>query len=215
MAFEIKTGRKLGKQVRKLARQHLNKALRALQDAKRDDNTAHQDAAVHDVRRRIKEVRALLRLVCGGLGKKFKDANHTLRKAARPLSKVRDATALMDALHATRDSHRAGRKDIFTSAEKLLRRRRINIRRQVMDEEHALRKAATAVKKVRREIAGWHLGRGSWKVIQPGLRDTYRNLRQATRQARSNAKDENFHEWRKRAKDFRYQMRLLRAIHPQ
>src|SRR4051812_3510447 len=99
MAFQIDTHKNLAKQVRKVACKRLDKTRTALRTKSHDPRTL--DKAVHPARRHIREVRALLRLVRDALGEKtYKRDNDTLRKVSRPLSEVRDATALVDAFRS-------------------------------------------------------------------------------------------------------------------
>jgi CHAD domain-containing protein len=57
-------------------------------------------------------------------------------------------------------------------------------------------------------------GRG-WKTIGPAVRATYRAGRRAFRTVSSDPSPENFHEWRKRAKDLWYHVRLLHPVWPE
>src|SRR4051794_28254839 len=57
------------------------------------------DEAVHDARKRLKEVRAALRLLREALGSRtYRQENACFRDAARPLSEVRDAKVLVSTL---------------------------------------------------------------------------------------------------------------------
>src|SRR5690348_10061771 len=104
MSFQLDNHGNLRKQVRKAASRKLDKAIKALRPRSTDSRS--KDASVHAARKRLKEVRALLRLVRNGVGEKeFQRDNKTLRNAARPLSEVRDATALLEALQSLQERY--------------------------------------------------------------------------------------------------------------
>jgi CHAD domain-containing protein len=215
MSFEIKNKGKLGEQVQKAASRQLDRALSTLR--RRSNSARSRDAAVHNARKRLKEVRALLRLVREGLGEKpFRRENEALRDAARPLSELRDATALLEALEALQEHYaRTVNKDTFKSARTGLRRRRTAIRDRVLIQGHALEKAAKGVKEVRSRANDWDLQRGSWQTLQSGLQRAYKKGHKAMTVSAGDTTDENLHEWRKRAKDIRYQLELLEPLWPE
>src|SRR5438874_2508898 len=91
VASELERTESVGDGVRRLAAARLEQALEQL-GASRSD-------AAHQVRKAIKQVRALLRLVRSELGEaRFEREDHKLRELARPLSRVRDAEALVESV---------------------------------------------------------------------------------------------------------------------
>jgi CHAD domain-containing protein len=214
MSFEIDSHQDVRKQVRKTASRQLDKALKTIRGGA---SARSRDGVVHHTRRRLKEVRALLRLVRGDLGEKtFSRDNRALRNAARPLSEVRDATALIEALKKLQEHYaKEVRNKAFESMRKALRARRVAIRRKILDKDRALQNSAATILKVRGRIDQWDLQHGAWKALQSGLFDAYDKGRQAMLTATKDPSDENFHEWRKRAKDLRYQLELLKPLWPE
>ena len=84
MAFRFKAEESVAKGIERMARGQIEKALEGLTG----QNGAAPEEVVHDVRKRFKKVRALLRLARGGLGRKLVDReNARFRDAARPLSR--------------------------------------------------------------------------------------------------------------------------------
>ncbi len=63
-------------------------------------------------------------------------------------------------------------------------------------------------------IPGWELKHDSWKLIEPGLDRSYREGRAALRRAQKDRAAESVHEFRKRAKDLWYELRLLAGSWP-
>ena len=77
--------------IRKNARRKLDGALAALDEP----GDLGLEGTVHDVRKRCKKVRGLIRLVRPGLGTEYSRANAEVRDAARELSPLRDAHAML------------------------------------------------------------------------------------------------------------------------
>ena len=91
MAFRLKRRESVADGVRRIVRRQIDDALDNLQ--------SRADEAVHDARKCFKRVRAVLRLVGDGLGNEAYDReNACFRDAGRPLTEVRDAEALVEAI---------------------------------------------------------------------------------------------------------------------
>ena len=74
--------------------------------------------------------------------------------------------------------------------------------------------ATKAIEKGRGHILAWPLETDSWKLIEAGIFQSYRRGRRAMRSVRADPGAENVHEWRKRAKDLWYQLRIVRDAWP-
>jgi len=66
----------------------------------------------------------------------------------------------------------------------------------------------------RNRINDWRLRRAGWSAVGGGLSRSYRLGRTTFRRAVTEANVESLHEWRKRAKDLWYQLRILRPLAP-
>jgi CHAD domain-containing protein len=64
------------------------------------------------------------------------------------------------------------------------------------------------------EIPGWRLEVDSFKHIVPGMEKTYARGYHGLAKAGKKSKDENLHEWRKRAKYLRYHFKILDRLWP-
>jgi CHAD domain-containing protein len=214
MPAEIQVRRDAGEQVRQTAIRQLEKALKALTRQARTPRS--QDTSVHTARKRLKEVRALLRLVRKDLGKiVFTQNNRDLRDIARPLSELRDATALLHALESLRLQGTGKlKKRPYEVVRKVLRTRRTFLRRRIIDSEGTLKKAAAELQLVHNRVNHWNFTHGTWHLLVPGLRDTYAKGQRAMRIAHRTPADEHLHEWRKRTKDLRNQLELLEPLWP-
>src|SRR5215471_7581166 len=92
MASQLREGEAGTRGVRRIVRKEIGKALQALECGR-----LPSDKAVHDARKRLKRVRAGLRLLRTALGDRlYREENASFRDAARPLTEVRDAKVLLD-----------------------------------------------------------------------------------------------------------------------
>jgi CHAD domain-containing protein len=71
---------------------------------------------------------------------------------------------------------------------------------------------AEDLKAARTRIPQWRLRPGGWRAIEPGLLRSCRRGRRAFRKAQDDPTTERLHDWRKRAKDYWYHLRLLTPI---
>jgi CHAD domain-containing protein len=100
MSFRIDPGAPLDAEIRRIADEQIGKAVAELSAPQEGDDT-HE--AIHDVRKRMKKLRALFRLVRAGDEDFFRSENARYRDTARTLSAARDRTALIEALDSLRE----------------------------------------------------------------------------------------------------------------
>jgi CHAD domain-containing protein len=166
--------------------------------------------AVHGARKDMKKLRTVLRLLRAELGpKRCKRANARFRDAARALSETRDAQVKLETLDALAERADGLPEGAVDAWRKILDRDREAAANAVRDEPTVAR-AIELIEEGLGEIEGWDLEGDSWKTIDRSLARTYRRGRRAMKGAAADG-DEAFHEWRKRAKDLWYELRLLRA----
>ncbi|MDE2865687.1 MAG: CHAD domain-containing protein [Gemmatimonadota bacterium] len=202
MAFEIRLQRDVAAEIRRVAREEVDRAIAALDGAREG-----RFKGVHDARKRFKAIRALLRLVAGRLGPTFRRENRWYRDAARQLAAVREAQASLETL------------DRLTGAEDATLRRKLEARYSARG---GLRFRDTNVPAVlieglaeaRERIAGWPLAGEGFEVIETGLRATYRRGRRGLRRAVRGASATALHEWRKDVKYHRHHLELLVGLGP-
>jgi len=180
-------------------------------DKKAGDKKATRDEAIHEARKSIKKVRALLRLVSAELGGAYPRENARLRDIAGRLSEFRDAFALI----ATFDDLKKKYKDRAGNKLHSVRAGLSRKRSQAGSEEDVgivLDRAAAALGRAAKRVKAWPLQTDGFPAIGPGLEETYRAGRKALARARKDPRPENFHELRKRVKDHWYHMRLLEGL---
>lgn len=193
------------------AHEELDRALQELTDGAKVDPVS----AVHEARKALKMERALLRLAHGSLkpGTRRRE-NQAMRDAARRLSGARDADVMIEAVDALAERY-AGQvpEASFNTIRAHFEAGRDRARAQqaAFGEIEA---AVAELSSVRHRADGWRLSDGGWGALEPGLRRGYARGRKAFAQARRQPTAENLHEWRKRAKDLWYHLRLLEPAAP-
>jgi CHAD domain-containing protein len=178
-------------------RRLLETLAKRLKRAEKALDSTSVERGVHDARRRLKKARAALRLLAPGLPRKRrKKVDRLCREAGRALAPARDGAALEAAWAALRlGGH---------GASTLRRRRRAA---ESAARARGLESARGSLRKARRAAARLELERG--RACERGRRKARERLESAALAARRGGGDESFHEWRKRAKDERYQLELL------
>jgi CHAD domain-containing protein len=199
--------------IRRVAVGRTEAALEELDDADGGDLAS----AIHGARKDLKKLRATLRLVEGRLGKDlYKAEDRRYRDAGRLLSGSRDATVKLETLAALHD--RFGESLIAGDAEQweaALEEERDEIAAAALSESGGkIGAAREAIEVGRDRIGDWPLGGGSWKLVGPGLCQSYRQGRRAMAGVLADPEVDDIHEWRKRAKDLWYQLRLVREAWP-
>jgi CHAD domain-containing protein len=87
--------------VRRIAREELDSTVGRLSQPR----PAVRDEAIHEARKGVKKVRALLRLVQSVLGDSYRTEGRVLRKAGRTLSELRDASSVIEILNQLQEKY--------------------------------------------------------------------------------------------------------------
>jgi CHAD domain-containing protein len=203
-AYRLKPGEPLREAIVRIARGRIDDAL----DELRGKSDSTPEEAVHEARKDLKKLRALLRMVRDELGEHaFARENVCFRDAGRQLAAVRDEDVMLDTLKALDIPAGMGLKLRRTLQEHL-----------AQNGGDGRRAAATGVVamlgEARDRVGDWPLERDSFDALSGGLERTYRRGRRDFRAAQAEPTVERLHEWRKRVKELWYQHTLLRALWP-
>jgi CHAD domain-containing protein len=211
-AYRLKTNEDAVAGVRRVAAGRAEKALERLRGIEEGELAS----AVHGARKDLKKLRGVLRLVRKELGKKaFKAEKQRYRHAARLLSGSRDAEVKLQTLLAL--CHRFAELPANTARrwERMLKKERDELAAAMRDKsEGQIARAIDAIKGGQEAIGQWPLRSDSWALVRSGLAKSYRDGRRAMKRALADPAAENVHDWRKRAKDLWYQLRILRDAWP-
>ncbi|MDB5612841.1 MAG: hypothetical protein JWQ22_494, partial [Devosia sp.] len=149
MSFAFKTKNHVLRQVRSIAAEQVDKAIGEVEEQPEDF-----DATVHQLRRRCKKLRGLLRMVEPHF-KNFSDENAAVRDAADLLGGVRDARVMvetLDALVADKSGHAAAAQAI---AARQLLVTRVEQLAQDSDQATTLKQFASMFSEIASRIAHW------------------------------------------------------------
>jgi CHAD domain-containing protein len=172
--------------------------------------------AVHETRKRLKRLRACLRLSRDALGDETYDRENTaFRMAGRRLSGARDAQVLAETLDALRERFAA---ELPAAATDTLRARLRDEHEQAMeglrDDEATIAATVGELDAARTRAAGWTLDAAGFAAVKPGLRRIYRRGRKLMRAATREPTTDNLHEARKRVKDLWHATQIVRPAAP-
>jgi CHAD domain-containing protein len=207
MGFFLKPGRPIDEEIRRIADHQFTRAVAELHPV----GGAESDDTVHEARRRVKKVRALIRLVRPAFSRRYRSLNRRLRAVNRLLAPIADGYATVDTLERLAAKYRTAlpRQTLAEIKGLLLRRK------AVADEEAslsgAIQTAAALLCKERRALRRWRLDQSGFRAIAPGLGKSVRSSRRAMELALVHPTVEHYHTWRQRVKDQWFQVRLLQA----
>ena len=157
-----------------------------------------RDTRIHEARKSMKKMRALLRLVKKSLGTEtFRENNAAIREVAQSVSQLRDAHVLLETFDSI-SQNAALRQDL--AADKA-----------ALDMRGAMRTGSHKINLVGGALLPLQLRGDGSDAIFGGMVRFYKLGREAWQEARKVPSPQNMHEWRKRVKDHWYHVRLLDA----
>lgn len=209
MGFEFKLGERVIDAIPRLGCERTRKASTCLDHCE----TA---AGIHAARKEIKKAKAVLLLAKQSISRKqFGALEKKLRKAAKCLAKPRDAAVQVKTL---RDLSRRFKRELphggFRKLQIALRRNANEALRRFEEKKKAAR-ARKILSKAGAAFKGLKLHEQDWPAIRGGLKQSYRECRDAFQRAVSVGAPEDFHDWRKRAKGLGHQLLMLEPIWPE
>ncbi|HOF38438.1 MAG TPA: CHAD domain-containing protein [Candidatus Hydrogenedentes bacterium] len=210
MAYALEASEAAAGGLKRVALEQLDQALASA----RNPGT-QRDEAVHDVRKCMKKLRAILRMAREELGEGvFKRENACFRDAAQRLSGLREAAVRMATAEKLQTHFGGQDSGLFIPLISNLQALAEQARREHLDESDALCEVAAMLDGARARVDGWPLSGRGFSAVANGVRRIYQQGRKGLRLARKKATDEQFHEWRKAVKYLWYHGRLLQSIWP-
>lgn len=213
MPYRIRPARELPAEVRSVARHQLGIAIAVLSD--RPDGL-HE--AIHEARKKFKRVRALLRLVADA-DKPFQSReNQRLRDIARSLSRIRDATALMETVaHLVDFALSEEEKETLEATRTVLELRRDDIAASETDLEDKVAKVVEECRSAVDALDALELpvktGPAA-RLLAKGWRKTLKRGRDALQTCKGEGHGEAFHDLRKTSQAYWMNLSLLRDLWP-
>jgi CHAD domain-containing protein len=205
MSFALsETDESVADAVRRIAVDRIDGAVAAL------TGPEPREAAVHTVRKRMKQARALVRLVAPALRHAGRE-ERAFRDVARALSGARDAAVLAATFaDLVRDAPRPLDVDVAYALRTALADAAGGDAADAAGDADVV----AALEAARARVAGWKLSETGWSALREGLCDTYGEARKAMKGALRSGDAEAVHEWRKAAKAHYYHLELVRPLWP-
>ena len=161
------------------------------------------EKAVHEYRKSIRRARSLLALLKPSLGvTATRGITEELKRAFQDTGLLRDRDVLVATLSGLADD-----PVLFVEAAEFAARLSDGLERPAP--ATTLRGAAPILKPLAAALEVTLPRNYSTPDLERGLTRTYRRTRQALERAVETKADADFHEWRKRVKDLRYQVEML------
>jgi CHAD domain-containing protein len=173
-----------------------------------------REETIHDVRKKCKRMRGLIRLLRGPLETdgKYDTDDGFFRDAARELGSARDSAVMVETYDKVLDRF-AGEIDRRRYAP-IRRALTLNARAVHARDDLAARLATfrDRMLEARERVEDWHIDAEGFDAVRDGLAASYRRGRKSMRAAFAEPTEANFHEWRKHAKYHWYHTRLLEPV---
>lgn len=203
-AYRLGRGEPAGEGLRRIALGRLDHALEELRQGE------DRAVAVHEARKDLKKMRAVLRLLRARVGAElYRRENASLRDTGRALSGARDAQVRLDTLAALVDDG-----TVDADAVAAFKSRLEAERDAAADREVPAGSVVTELQQAEQCVGAWAVGGDGWDAVEAGLKRSYRRGRARMRDATKAPTTDNLHEWRKRVKDLWYHLRILSPAWP-
>lgn len=171
--------------------------------------------AIHQVRKRCKKIRAVIRLLRPVLDDVYGEENRWYRDIARIFSDLRDAAVLVETVGRLQEVDTANSAEIaLGKLYDALRARREQVLPSEDDLCARMRQAAEKLHVGMERLEDWPRIPDEFKPIGKGLARPYSRAWDAMRTARTTDDPKDIHEWRKRVKYHWYHLRLLGNLWP-
>jgi CHAD domain-containing protein len=221
--FRLLPGEPLGPGLKRLGIDEIDHAISGFYDG--EEAFRH---AVHEARKSIKRIRALLRLIRFEVGERiYQFENASMRDTASVISEVRDASVMFHAMEDVRDMYGSLLADgTFEETLENLERWRDHTEERAMEDPAVVPRVVANLERARARYASWHddpharsaygMGiRNDFRAVGPGLRATHARGRREMVTAYRAPSPEHFHLWRKRVKYLKHQLEILTPMWPE
>jgi hypothetical protein len=209
VAYRIDFSRDLAQERKRIAAEQIARARAELGDPALDIDTC-----VHQFRKRMKKIRALLWLYRAADSKWYRREDRRYRDLARTCSRQRDATVAVETLERVTDyfARQIEPGGFLSIRAELDARRRAYSQRALRDT--SLAQLGKSLQRLQRRVADWPEPHIDIDTLVNGIRKTHRRTYQMMYRARDHNSAQTWHEWRKCVKYLNYHWKLLRGAWP-
>lgn len=208
MSFSIQRGEAIENAIRRIAKEQTGKAIQELKNFEIDPfERAHQ------VRKRCKKIRGLIRLVRPAFEKTYQQENAWYRDSAKRVAFLRDSQVVLDTFNTLlQENHQQIDVEELDRVRGELARQRKQLSCSTEKIDERIKALIHRMEKGRDRISQWKFDTAGFKTISAGLLKTYSRAQAALRLAMDEPSAENLHQWRKRVKYHWYHARILRRL---
>lgn len=208
MAYRFEAGEQVEAGFRRIADEQIGKILA------RFDGDHNGETTIHESRKSLKRLKALLKLVRKGLSKKdYRREYDTVREAGRLLSGARDFEVMPQTLAALRGGAANLDGTAVRHVEAAIGRARRDFE-TTWDRDAAIEQAIEDLQEARQRIAKLELA-GGFDTLAAGASRCLAEFKVQGGEALASEHDEAFHEWRKSAQRHWRHLRLLQGTWPE
>ena len=206
MAFRLNRRRSITTELEKLVHSEFQTAIKELDQPKPGAD------AIHEARKSLKKIRAVLRLLRNPLGHDYGPANRRLRDVAHRLASLRDVDATSETLRALHHRYPTVITPGVTRAVAHGLRPR---KRQARAKAGPVVRRATGMLRRSRHSTPRRIRRvQGFSAVRAGVKRGYRRARGSMDEVSLNSDFTQFHAWRRGVKDHWYHVRLFEGLHP-
>jgi CHAD domain-containing protein len=204
MAYELRPDKPIPEEIVRVMREQFERIARHLRSRQA------VSTRIHETRKRMKETRALLRLIRPALGPQFEVENSWFSTATHAFAAARDAIAVIEAVEKLR-------KQTGDPAQKRRLGRVKRVLRTTAPDDLEARVATLLAQlpEAQARLEGWSPLRDRFRILGEGLEQIFHSGRRQLAAVHAHPSPEAFHDLRKRVKDHWYHVRLLRRIWPE
>ena len=211
MAYRFHLKAPVGKEARRIILEQVERAERQLEAAGENPR-----ASVHETRKAMKRIRALLKLIRPGLAdEQYQTENARFRDIGALLAASRDQAVLIETLHKLAASH----EDLAEPIAILIRHVSERTPAGAGDDDAApahgvLETALQKLHATKHHIRRIRIDPDSFDVLDEGLRQGFKRALRAEAKSRLSNDDEDVHAWRKAVQQHWRHMALLQRAWP-
>lgn len=210
MGFGFKRDEGIAEGLRRIAAGQIGSALEEISSER-----LKPDKKVHQVRKRCKKLRGLVRLARPGMPEAYRKENAWIRDTAGPLGELRDSQTVLTTLEGLLERYS---DQIQPAAFDPLRRSLARNKQDVAGDrgavDRALAQAGERLAEMKDRLPRWEFEPDKVATLVEGLTDYYGRGREALQLARKDTTPDTLHEWRKRVKDHWYHCDLMEGVWP-
>jgi len=190
MSYRIEPQESVTEAVQRIAREQIDKAIDEIED---DELDRHE--TVHQVRKRCKKLRGLLRLVRPQIDNTYDRENDWYRDSARRLSCVRDSQSMVETYDklVKQVEDQVDQSWLSSIREELVARAK-KVADDVVGIDERLEEFLQRMRQGRERVAEWSVREDGFEGVRGGLKKTYKRGRKRMEDAFDSPSTEAFHQ---------------------